>query len=251
MVAQTALLRVWLVVWDVMEIIVQFVSTTTGVHVTRLLQVAHVPREGMCVSKPVVSRCTLTISKRHAPEMPTPRAAECLSEVTAEPEAQNFFSEAVVLEICCGTAGVIASLKRKGFSNCIAIDKTVPKLPKAAVWKLDLSSRSNQELVLSWIRSPQVKAVAISPPCGSASQARYIPLPNDLNPPAPVRPLLQPDGLEGLTGTDLLRVVLANTIHSCVAGIPSLFCLQRPPSIPAPPSVRFAISCHALPSPAA
>lgn len=32
---------------------------------------------------------------------------------------------------------------------------------------------------------------------------------------------------------------------------PSLFCLQRPPSTPAPPSVRFTISCHALPSPTA
>ena len=53
----------------------------------------------------------------------------------------------------------------------VAVDKTMPKAPKALVTKLELTLVSNQLLVLSWIRNPQV--VFLAPPCGTASAALH------------------------------------------------------------------------------
>ena len=95
-------------------------------------------------------------------------------------------SHAVVLELCCGTAGLSASFKRLGFDT-IAVDKHVPKAPKASITKLDLTEFSTQQLVLEWIRMPQVKAVFIAPPCRTASKARTIHLDDVENLPQPLR----------------------------------------------------------------
>ena len=77
----------------------------------------------------------------------------------------------MVLELFCGTAGLSASLKRMGF-DVTAVDKILCKSPKVMVTKLDLTQVATQKLVLGWIRLPQVKAVFMAPPCGTASKAR-------------------------------------------------------------------------------
>ena len=118
----------------------------------------------------------------------------------------------MVLEIFCGTAGVSASLKRLGL-DAVAVDKTMPKAPKALVTKLDLTLVSNQLLVLSWIRNPQVKAVFLAPPCGTASAAGNIQREDDPDLPQPLRSAEFPDGLPGLQGTDLLRVEQSNILY--------------------------------------
>jgi hypothetical protein len=70
------------------------------------------------------------------------------------------------LDFLGGTAGLSAAFKKRGFSNCVSIDKHVPKLLKATVTKLDIMTRGNQLLVLDWIKSPQVEAVDLAPHCG-------------------------------------------------------------------------------------
>ena len=127
------------------------------------------------------------------------------------------FTQAVFLEIFCGTAGLSAAFKKKGFSNCISIDKIIPKLPKATVTKLDLTQRAHQLLVLGWIESPQVEAVFLAPPCGTASMARNIEVPDEPDAPAPLRSHLQPDGLDNLEGLDFIRVEQANILYSFAA----------------------------------
>ena len=99
----------------------------------------------------------------------------------------------------------------------MSVDKTVPKLPKATVTKLDVTQRSNQLLVLDWIKSPQVDAVFLAPPCGTASMARNIVLHDEPDAPVPLRSHLQPDGLDGLEGLDFLRVEQANILYSFAA----------------------------------
>ena len=129
----------------------------------------------------------------------------------------------VVLEIFCGTAGVSASLKRLGL-DVVAVDKVMPKAPKALVTKLDLTLISNQLLVLSWIRNPQIKAVFLAPPCGTASAARNIQREDDPNLPKPLRSLDFPDGLPGLHGVDLLRVEQSNILYDFSATVFDLCC---------------------------
>jgi hypothetical protein len=125
-------------------------------------------------------------------------------------------SHAVVLELCCGTAGLSASFKRLGFDT-IAVDKHVPKAPKASITKLDLTQFSTQQLVLEWIRMPQVKAVFIAPPCGTASKARTIHLDDVENLPQPLRTVEQPDGVDNLEGLDFLRVSQSNVLYDFVS----------------------------------
>ena len=116
----------------------------------------------------------------------------------------------------CGTAGLSAAFKRLGF-DVLAVDKTVAKSPKVTVTKLDLTQYTNQLLVLDWIRLPQVKAVFVAPPCGTASQARNIQNESIPDLPQPLRSFEQPDGLDYLAELDFLRVGQANFLYDFVS----------------------------------
>ena len=129
----------------------------------------------------------------------------------------------MVLELFCGTAGLSASLKRLGL-DIVAVDKNKPKAPKALVTKLDLTLVSNQLLVLSWIRNPQIKAVFMAPPCGTASAARNIQREDDPFLPQPLRTKEVPDGLPGLQNLDFLRVQQSNVLYDFSATVFDLCC---------------------------
>ena len=116
-----------------------------------------------------------------------------------------------------------ASLKQLGL-DAVAVDKLAPKAPKAFVTKIDLSLPSNQLLLLSWIRNPRVKAVFLAPPCGTASRAGNIQCADDPFLPQPLRSKEFPDGLPGLTGTDLLRVDQSNILYDFSATVFDLCC---------------------------
>ena len=128
-----------------------------------------------------------------------------------------------MLEIFCGTAGLSAALKRLGF-DVIAVDKIVAKAPKVMVTKLDLTQFSTQQLVFDWIRMPQVKAVFLAPPCGTASLARNIQFEDMPDMPQPLRSLEQPDGLDDLSDIDFLRVGQANILYDFSAACYDLCC---------------------------
>ena len=86
------------------------------------------------------------------------------------------------------------------------MDKILSKSPKVMITKLDLTQVATQQLVLEWIRMPQVKAVFVAPPCGTASRARTIKIAGEENLPQPLRTADQPDGVDNLEGWDFLRV---------------------------------------------
>ena len=121
--------------------------------------------------------------------------------------------DVIVLELFCATAGVTACFKRHGFANAIAVDKTKQTGVLASVISLDLTSLSDQQLVLQWLEHPAVKAVFLAPPCGTASAARNIELPGNWA-PRPFRTLEEPDGIQNLTGVELLRVSSANALYA-------------------------------------
>ena len=99
----------------------------------------------------------------------------------------------------------------------MAVDKILSKSPKVMVTKLDLTQVSTQQLVLEWIRMPQIKAVFVAPPCGTASRARTIKNPGEGNLPQPLRTTDQPDGVDNLEGWDFLRVEQSNILYDFVA----------------------------------
>ena len=81
------------------------------------------------------------------------------------------------------------------------------------ITQLDLTQFATQKLVLEWIRMPQVQAVFMAPPCGTASKARTIQLEGVPNLPQPLRTLEQPDGVENLSDTDFQRVEQSNMLY--------------------------------------
>ena len=108
----------------------------------------------------------------------------------------------IIIEIFCGTAGVTASFKRHGFSNAMAVDKTKQAGMLAGGISLDLTSLADQILVFQWLEHPSVHAVFLAPPCGTASAARFIELPNE-KAPRPLRTPEEPDGVSDLEGVEL------------------------------------------------
>ena len=109
--------------------------------------------------------------------------------------------------------------------SCLAIDKFLHKHPLASVIQMDCTLIGNQQLVLSWIQQRKVHLVVLEPPCGTASQARAIPLPGVEKPPQPLRSFLQPDGLDGLSELDRLRVGAANVLYAFTAACVETSCM--------------------------
>ena len=126
-------------------------------------------------------------------------------------------SQALILELFCGSEKVTATFKRNGFTKSLAIDKHKCKGAKASILTLDLTDENSQLMVLDWIRHPNTLAVFLAPPCGTCSLARFIPIADDENAPKPLRTATEPDGILGLEGPDKLRVSQANILHASVA----------------------------------
>jgi len=90
----------------------------------------------------------------------------------------------VVLELCCGTAGLTASFKRCGLRHCIAVDKVRSKGAKASVTQLDLTDSKVQRMIIQWLHHPAVVGLFWAPPCGTASAARQIEIPGEPSEPS-------------------------------------------------------------------
>ena len=123
----------------------------------------------------------------------------------------------VILELCCGTAGVTSCFKRHGLTSCVAVDRFLQKRPHARIIQLDLTDPHDQQLVREWLHHPNVLGVFWAPPCGTCSRAREIDIPDCDDPPRPLRSLEEPDGFTTLRDVDLMRVSQANMIYSFVA----------------------------------
>ncbi len=106
-----------------------------------------------------------------------------------------------------------AAFQRLGFSSAVAVDNTQPKFSHASVIALDLTSPDHQSLVMEWLRHDRPVAVFMTPPCGTCSFAHNILLENGPSAPRPLRSTAQPDGLQGLSYNERLRVSQAKFQH--------------------------------------
>lgn len=114
----------------------------------------------------------------HASEMPSQEwqtaNAKVRESIFQAPSVSA--QRAIVLELFAGTAGVTAAFRRRNLHNCIAIDKLLHKFPHARIIQLDLTVRSVQDMVHTWVAKPETVAVFLAPPCGTASLAREVPI---------------------------------------------------------------------------
>lgn len=118
------------------------------------------------------------------------------------------------LEIFCGQAKLSAALRSRGF-QVFSIDHKARR--GVAILQLDVTIQSQRQLAADLLRHPLMFYAHFAPPCGTASSARSIPLPQLQNPPKPLRSIEEPLGLASLTGVDLARVTAANELYSFTA----------------------------------
>ena len=84
----------------------------------------------------------------------------------APPNKQKF-----ALEVCCGTAGLTAEIRKQGLPCSFGIDHVVKAGCKAPIKKIDVTAPGSQELVKSWVTNGQCCYLHLGIPCGTSSRA--------------------------------------------------------------------------------
>ena len=126
------------------------------------------------------------------------------------------------LELCCGSAGLSAKLKRVGFSTVAVDHPSNQHTPKVACLHMDLTKPSSWQILRKMVSEGRVIYVHVAPPCGTATRARDKPVPLRLRRrgapnPKPLRSLEHPEGLPDLRGINAAKVRSANDIYSATA----------------------------------
>ena len=143
------------------------------------------------------------------PTKSAPGKSAGLSQHTP-PERRN---NSIVIELCCGSAN---------FSFHISLYElaTIPvdwlrnnHKSKVPFVKLDLSVSAECKVLEDLIDSGNVRCILAAVPCGTASRAREIPLPDGSRGPPPLRSQEHPRGFPWLKGVDKTRVEKANLIY--------------------------------------
>ena len=131
-------------------------------------------------------------------------------------EDTAFTLQPVVIEICSGSAGLSAALRRLGF-QVFAIDHSANRhSPKVRTLVIDVSNSQQLELLESLLMFSKPFYVHLGLPCGTCSRAREKPMPKSLGGhmgPQPLRDANNLMGLPHLQGSDLVKVTLANKLY--------------------------------------
>ena len=123
------------------------------------------------------------------------------------------------LELCAGSAQLSACAARRGFMP-VAVDCSENRhQTKYKTFNLDLGSPGSWSTLRHLVSShlERIAHVHISPPCGTCSRARGLPLPDGSPGPPPLRDAAHVWGLPGLQPSQQTRVDKANTLylHMC------------------------------------
>ena len=126
------------------------------------------------------------------------------------------------LELCCGSAGLSAQLRKVGFTTVAVDHSSNQHTPKVACLNLDLTKPSSWEILRNLAQERRVIYVHIAPPCGTATRARDRPVPLKLRQrgapnPKPLRSPQHPEGLPDLKGINAAKVKSANAIYEAAA----------------------------------
>lgn len=130
----------------------------------------------------------------------------------------------IMLEIFCGKGGLCASLRKEGLRQSVGLDAHVSKTVHCPVVRIDLSTEWGQQQLFRALDNPRVIYCHLSPPCGTSSRAREVCRRNcakgsNSGHAAPLRSVLEPDGLSTLSGTGLKRVALASALYALTSKV--------------------------------
>ena len=115
------------------------------------------------------------------------------------------------LELCAGSAALSACFREQGW-EVLPIDHSKNRFhPLARVCNLDLALDSTWEYLFYVLDIFPVAFIHAAPPCGTCSRARQIR--NHPSDPPVLRTEAHPMGLPQLTGVNLEKVRLANTLY--------------------------------------
>ena len=123
-----------------------------------------------------------------------------------------------MLEICAGSARLTKAAREHGFKG-VAFDHSDIRSCGIEICNFDLADPQQLQDLLHFItiEAPNIAAIWIAPPCGTASRARERPLPGNLEGPKPLRSREQPDSIDGLQGVAKLKVEKANQLYDAVS----------------------------------
>ena len=145
------------------------------------------------------------------------------------PESTSKFSgahldEMLVIEICAGSARLSKTCRKIGL-RAMAIDKITSRGCGTEILVMDLTDDLQFQLLLDIINAERHRIIMIfiAPPCGTASRARERPIKRSLlknrQAPRPLRTTEQPDGKDGLKGTDKVKTELANQLYQAITSL--------------------------------
>ena len=134
---------------------------------------------------------------------------------------QEFFC----IEIFAGTGRLTAALKSLGLRNSFGVDLKLPPKLQSPIVKYDLLNSEHVDIVKSLIAKPECIFVHFAPPCGTSSRARLIQRRGRYNPPI-LRTETHPNGIPGLSGTLLARVLAANALYAVTCDLVK-WCLEH------------------------
>ena len=125
------------------------------------------------------------------------------------------------MEICCGAAGLSFALRRLGFKVYPIDHSSNRHSPKVKAVILDVANSQHLTILVSLLETCRPCYVH-GLPCGTCSRAREKPLPKHLQhrrAPQPLRSEKHLEGMPSLTGSDLLKVQMANSLYKAAVVI--------------------------------
>ena len=165
------------------------------------------------------------------PVSPLPNSSRSQSTTAVEayaPSQSNTYRPTSI-EVCCGSAGLSASLRKAGI-QVFPVDHHGNKhATKAKPVVLDLTLPKDQAVFKQLCYDSKPEFVHMGLPCGTCSRAREKPLPGHLahlKPPQPLRSQDHLMGLDDLNHYDQLKVSKANTLYRFAVWILE-FCYQH------------------------
>eukprot|EP00435_Cladocopium_sp_Y103_P058116 s1087_g20.t1 len=126
-----------------------------------------------------------------------------------------------VIEICAGSARLSKVAHGHGFRT-MAVDHSTSRTCGFPICVFDLTDPDDLESILNFIDEAAdcILMIWIAPSCGTCSRAREKRLPQleamGYKVPGPLRSVLQPDHLDGLSGVDKIKVEKANMLYDAV-----------------------------------
>ena len=126
------------------------------------------------------------------------------------------FAHAIVLEVFARSGRISAHLRKLGLVSCFGVDRRRSPKVAAPVCTADLSTAEGIRLLYQWLSNPNIVGLFLSPPSETASRARAVP-PKGVKrkfgaDQAPLRSDKSPNGLQGLSFSNRLRVSKANRL---------------------------------------